>query len=439
MLSAQNHSSRFKLTRRAFDHTGQLCPAGRSASVTATFWEGEGTLVFHVQWEGVAMSRREDNHMILGTRLLNVAGRSRGTRDAILAVEKTKQIVETGPTLYLGVWYVPTIMSFSIFLIDTYRIPYERALELANQHRITEYLYPLFVHNIHAMLSHPVSRTTHRSVGYLGITPSPPLIKPTRHGEDLARLKQDESERPLAARRVQEERHEAAETEPFLRAFRSEEPHVMNPGREELKRQKQPPLLEQQNKKQAQGEKGEAARLEVDLDALHLEERQVINTAGEEQKEQARLPLANPLHHAYALQAYQDDLLAREQQNNMHILAARNEQGHLEQDLGSVGPTEQKGPAPVQTTSRLQRFEMRVRRARQEQIEEKRSSESKRPTDLKFGQMEWEEISIGDVESPENTPRMTPAESPVSDFLQADISISGYTRRVKFLSCQCVQ
>jgi hypothetical protein len=38
-----------------------------------------------------------------------------------------------------------------------FRIPYERALEFANKERITELLYPLFVHNIGALLHHPVN------------------------------------------------------------------------------------------------------------------------------------------------------------------------------------------------------------------------------------------------------------------------------------------
>ena len=42
------------------------------------------------------------------------------------------------------------------------RIPYERALDFANKEKITEILYPLFVHNIGALLYHPSnqSRTT---------------------------------------------------------------------------------------------------------------------------------------------------------------------------------------------------------------------------------------------------------------------------------------
>ena len=38
---------------------------------------------------------------------------------------------------------------------DTGRIPFERALDFANKEKITEQLYPLFVHNIGALLYHP--------------------------------------------------------------------------------------------------------------------------------------------------------------------------------------------------------------------------------------------------------------------------------------------
>jgi len=37
------------------------------------------------------------------------------------------------------------------------RIPFERALSLANQEKITEQLYPLFVHNIASLLYHPIN------------------------------------------------------------------------------------------------------------------------------------------------------------------------------------------------------------------------------------------------------------------------------------------
>jgi hypothetical protein len=41
---------------------------------------------------------------------------------------------------------------------DKNRIPFERALDFANNEKITELLYPLFVHNIGALLYHPTNQ-----------------------------------------------------------------------------------------------------------------------------------------------------------------------------------------------------------------------------------------------------------------------------------------
>ena len=80
--------------------------------------------------------------MINGTSLLSVAGLARSKSNVVLALFlKVRHVVETGPLNCRGVW-----------------IPLERALELANMTNITEELYPLFVHNISALLSHPANR-----------------------------------------------------------------------------------------------------------------------------------------------------------------------------------------------------------------------------------------------------------------------------------------
>lgn len=47
-----------------------------------------------------------DNHMINGTKLLNVAGMTRGRRDGILKSEKVRHVVKIGPMHLKGVWYV---------------------------------------------------------------------------------------------------------------------------------------------------------------------------------------------------------------------------------------------------------------------------------------------------------------------------------------------
>lgn len=44
-------------------------------------------------------------------------------------------------------------------LTHSHRIPFERALDFANKEKITEMLYPLFVHNIGALLYHPTNQT----------------------------------------------------------------------------------------------------------------------------------------------------------------------------------------------------------------------------------------------------------------------------------------
>ncbi|TVY30817.1 Cell pattern formation-associated protein [Lachnellula hyalina] len=124
----------------SMDTTGQTAPPGMKPKVTATLWEDEGTLCFQVDVKGTCVARREDNHMINGTKLLNVAGMTRGRRDGILKAEKQKHVVKIGPMHLKGVW-----------------IPFERALEFANKEKITELLYPLFVHNIGSLLYHPVN------------------------------------------------------------------------------------------------------------------------------------------------------------------------------------------------------------------------------------------------------------------------------------------
>lgn len=89
-----------------FDQTGQIAPHGMKPRVTATLWEDEGSLCFQVEANGVCVARREDNHMINGTKLLNVAGMTRGRRDGILKSEKTRHVVKIGPMHLKGVWYV---------------------------------------------------------------------------------------------------------------------------------------------------------------------------------------------------------------------------------------------------------------------------------------------------------------------------------------------
>ncbi|KAG9246987.1 hypothetical protein BJ878DRAFT_494822 [Calycina marina] len=97
--------------------------------------------------------------MINGTKLLNVAKMTRGRRDGILKAEKNKNVVKIGPMHLKGVWYILLASlrqpySKERSMLTDNRIPFERALVLANQEKITEQLYPLFVHNIGTLLYH---------------------------------------------------------------------------------------------------------------------------------------------------------------------------------------------------------------------------------------------------------------------------------------------
>ncbi|ANB11408.1 Sok2p [Sugiyamaella lignohabitans] len=133
---AQTHQQPAVIT----DPTGQTAPPGSKPKVTTTLWEDEGTLCFQVEAKGICVARREDNDMINGTKLLNVAGMTRGRRDGILKGEKNRHVVKAGAMHLKGVW-----------------IPYERALDFANKEKIIDLLYPLFVTDIKGVLYHPAN------------------------------------------------------------------------------------------------------------------------------------------------------------------------------------------------------------------------------------------------------------------------------------------
>jgi len=100
------------------DTSGQIAPPGMKPKVTATLWEDEGTLCFQVEVGGICVARREDNHMINGTKLLNVARMTRGRRDGILKGEKLRHVIKTGPMHLKGVWWVLNIR-LSLFMSNT--------------------------------------------------------------------------------------------------------------------------------------------------------------------------------------------------------------------------------------------------------------------------------------------------------------------------------
>ncbi|KAI0456678.1 transcription regulator HTH, apses-type DNA-binding domain-containing protein [Xylaria acuta] len=135
------HQSRAQNQNHDFDRTGQIAPPGIKPRVTTSLWEDEGSLCFQVEARGIVVARRQDNSYINGTKLLNVAGMTRGRRDGILEAENIKHVVKIGSIHLKGVW-----------------IPFERALDFANREKITPLLYPLFVHDTDTLLYHPTDQ-----------------------------------------------------------------------------------------------------------------------------------------------------------------------------------------------------------------------------------------------------------------------------------------
>lgn len=137
---AYHHQQAVAMMPTITDPTGQKPPPNIKPKITTTLWEDEGTLCFQVEARGICVARREDNNMINGTKLLNVAGMTRGRRDGILKGEKNRHVVKAGAMHLKGVW-----------------IPYERALDFANREKIIDMLYPLFVTDLKALLYHPAN------------------------------------------------------------------------------------------------------------------------------------------------------------------------------------------------------------------------------------------------------------------------------------------
>ncbi|KAL6626124.1 hypothetical protein LY90DRAFT_378197 [Neocallimastix californiae] len=82
-------------------------------------WEDKNTFVFQLKVGSRTLSRRIDNHTVNGTKLLNIAGLTRGRRDGILKNEKERNVIKHGPLNLKGVW-----------------IPLSRARLITEKHRI---------------------------------------------------------------------------------------------------------------------------------------------------------------------------------------------------------------------------------------------------------------------------------------------------------------
>ncbi|CDS04082.1 hypothetical protein LRAMOSA07037 [Lichtheimia ramosa] len=98
--------------------------------LTITYWEDESTVCYHQEVTGIVISRRRDNDMINGTKLLNITGMSRGRRENILRDVENSVRVRVGAMHLKGTW-----------------IPYHRAVELAVEYGIDDILHPLLADN----------------------------------------------------------------------------------------------------------------------------------------------------------------------------------------------------------------------------------------------------------------------------------------------------
>lgn len=96
--------------------------------LTTFLWENEHTFCYQIYVNDTYIVRRHDNDMINGTKLLNIAGISRGKRDGILKNEKEKRIIKKDEIHLKGIW-----------------ITFQRAKSLAIQYNIDHLIYPLFV------------------------------------------------------------------------------------------------------------------------------------------------------------------------------------------------------------------------------------------------------------------------------------------------------
>ncbi|CAH6723022.1 hypothetical protein CLIB1444_12S02498 [[Candida] jaroonii] len=99
--------------------------------IATTVWDDENTICYQVEAHGILVSRRQDTNFVNGTKLLNLAGMSRGKRDGILKSEKVKTVIKMGTMNLKGVW-----------------IPFERASEIARNEGLDELLFPLFVKDL---------------------------------------------------------------------------------------------------------------------------------------------------------------------------------------------------------------------------------------------------------------------------------------------------
>lgn len=136
----QKYPSLVKKISSSPDAPGQMraSASGSLPKVSTAIWQAEGTICLVVEFQRTSVTRRFDNNMINGTKLLNASGITRGRRDGVLKGEKVRHVVKVGGMDFKGVW-----------------IPYERALSIAQAEGVLDNLYPLFVADLSPILQSP--------------------------------------------------------------------------------------------------------------------------------------------------------------------------------------------------------------------------------------------------------------------------------------------
>ncbi|GAA6060635.1 hypothetical protein JCM10212_006386 [Sporobolomyces blumeae] len=109
--------------------------SGEPIVVSTTLWEDELTIVMSIVVEGNLVARRVDNDWVNCTKLLNMAGMTRGKRDMFLKNEHERVVFRRGALHLKGVW-----------------LPLPAALRLAQAFDIEHRLYPLFEPNLKSWL-----------------------------------------------------------------------------------------------------------------------------------------------------------------------------------------------------------------------------------------------------------------------------------------------
>ncbi|GAA5989474.1 hypothetical protein JCM11641_007314 [Rhodosporidiobolus odoratus] len=145
--------------------------------VSSTLWEDERTIVMQVLVDGHVVARRADNDWINSTKLLNMAGLTRGKRDMYLKNEPERIVFRRGALHLKGVW-----------------LPLSAAARLAKAYTLYDKLYPLFETDLQRFLFTPVNleRTTQLVRAARGRESLP---KPPNESAGLSVAQQEERER----------------------------------------------------------------------------------------------------------------------------------------------------------------------------------------------------------------------------------------------------